>query len=283
MILFKVGYTEEIYRRFLDSSRVPKGLEYPSVDYGGFNYFLRTLASITGICAQNSEIFFSQNIRDSLALFAIWRTGVCGTIKDPIDMGKEERLAQSLVLLSSDYRSWPISSSSEYFEMMPTIDEVDMLMGGGKLLHGMFKYNMHQEVHGETYGGIALEEVDSFWGNIPEVTLDAETGLEFTGRCLIDSFMPDQIETLFKQNENLKSQYETGVMENLPDFIPARRIAHPDGNAAHLRLFPETALDGTPLTIHKNQIYNSGFALWILAVLQIQYSWFLSKSFSSIS
>jgi len=86
MIHFEMGYTEETYRHFFDTGTIPKRLEFPSIDYDDFNLFIRILTRITEICAQNHSLFFSQDIRDSLALYAMWRTGVSGTTQDPFDL-----------------------------------------------------------------------------------------------------------------------------------------------------------------------------------------------------
>ncbi len=281
MIYFDMAYSEDTYRRFFDTGVIPKRLEFPPVDYEDFNSFFNILARATEICAKNQRLFFSQDIRDSLALYAMWRTGVSGTTQDPFDLSRDAQTAQTLILLSSTYREWDILSSGQYFEMMPTLDELAMLMCGGKMLHRMFEYNMDQAEHSETYGHIDLAVVDSFWAHIPKITLD-NAGYQLRGETLLASFKPETINQLFSDDEDLKWFYQHRVIGEMDDFIPARRIAHPETSDRDLRRFPDSFINGEPLTLHKNQIYNDGFPLWILTILQVQYSWFLSKSFAAI-
>ena len=281
MIYFEMAYSEDTYRRFFDTGVIPKRLEFPYIDYDDFNLFFNILARATEICAENHSLFFSQDIRDSLALYAMWRTGVSGTTQDPFDLSRDAQTAQALILLSSTYREWDILSSEQYFDMMPTMDELAILMSGGRMLHRMFEYNMEQDEHGETYGHIDLNVVDSFWAHIPKISLD-NAGYQLKSENLLASFTPEKINQLFGDDEDLKWFYQHKVIAVMDDFIPARRIAHPETSDRDLRRFPDSFINGEPLTLHKNQIYNDGFPLWILTVLQVQYSWFLSKSFAAI-
>ena len=282
MMIYNMRYTEKTYEQFFYNSIIPTKLEFPPVDYYQYDAFLLALGELTEICVEYHEVFFSQEIRDSLALFSIWRSGVSGTTQDPFTLNSDDRLAQKRVLLHSGYREMRIISSKEYFEMMPMLDELASLMSNGEMLHSMFQHKMNQTDHGETYGHIDRKIVDSFWGNIPKAIFNDEAAFELSGDCLIDGFLPEQIHKIFAQNGTLKEIYGVHVFENLPDYIPARRIEHPDTEERDLRLYPDTTWGREPLTLHKRQIYNPGFALWVLSALQIQYSWFLSESFAAV-